>query len=221
MSTHFPPQLLLQRLRTCSLVGAIALVSIFTIAIAPALGQLSLFDTPEPTTISSRLGWNMNQMYACGNIRCSPVYLDGTRLFTVTSLPKNQLNSGEKYSLSAEERARDIQNTLNKIIQAKLNYYQQKRANNGEQTGESIDVETDVGTLLGQTVVFVPEQPGLVSRKIVTVTELDARYFENRIPDLARSWRINIDRQLEIAIAERQRLSRQPGQFLQQVLHNV
>ncbi|MDJ1185472.1 mechanosensitive ion channel family protein [Roseofilum casamattae] len=203
------------------MAGAIALGCIVMAAIAPALGQLSLFDTPEPTAISSRLGWNMNQMYACGNIRCSPVYLDGIRLFTVTSLPENKLNNGDNYSLSAEERARDIQNTLNKIIQAKLNHQTQNATKDGEPVKESIDVETGVGTLLGQTVVFVPEQPGLVSRKIVTITELDARYLEKSIPDLARAWRISIDRQLEIAIAERQRLSRQPLQFLQQVLHNI
>ncbi|MDJ1174950.1 mechanosensitive ion channel family protein [Roseofilum capinflatum] len=182
---------------------------------SPALSQLPLFPTSEPQHSTSALGWNINEMYDCGNILCSPVYVDGNFLFSVTSLPENQLNSGDQYILSAEERSKNIQNTLYRIINSKQIYDLEQKAADETYTSSSIKIE--VGELFGQTVVFLPDQEGLVSRKIVTITELDARYAEKQISNLAEEWKNKIQKQLQDSISEREELYQTPFQPLKTV----
>lgn len=179
-----------------------------TLSLSPALGQLPLLSTPETPQNQPGLGWNINEMSDCGNILCSPVYLDGQFLFYVTSLPENQLNSGDQYLPSAEERAKNIQNTLYKIIQSKREYEIQQKSLNPNYTPEPIKIE--IGPLFGQTVVFSPDQPGLVSRKIATITELDARYSEQQISALAQDWKKILEAQLQKSISERRTLLATP-----------
>jgi len=182
---------------------------------SPALSQIPLFPTSEPQQTTSALGWNINEMYDCGNILCSPVYVDGNFLFSVTSLPENQLNSGDQYILSAEERSKNIQNTLYRIIDSKQIYDRQQKA--ADETYDSSSIKIEVGELFGQTVVFSPDQKGLVSRKIVTITELDARYAEKQISDLAEEWKNKIQKQLQDSISEREGLYQAPFQPLKTV----
>lgn len=195
---------------------AIILSGLFS---SPALSQISIFPTSDPEQSPSTLGWNINQMYDCGNILCSPVYLDGAFLFAVTSLPENQLRSGDQYILSAEERSKNIQNTLYKIIRSKQDYNQQQTKEDRSYTSSPIKIE--VGFLFGQTVVFLPDQEGLVSRKIVTITELDARYSEQQISALAEAWKSIIEQQLKKSIYERQKLSKHPFQPVKKIAQRL
>jgi len=202
------------------MIGAfsITLICVFS-SISPAQGQIPLLAAPESSENQSNLGWNINQMYDCGNILCSPVYLDGEFLFEVTSLPENQLNQGDQYLLSAEERAKNIQNTLYKIIESKRQYEIQQQSINSNYTAEPI--ATEVGSLFGQTVVFLPDQEGLVSRKIVTITELDARYAEKHIDEVSEEWKNILQQRLQIAISERQRLLKTPFEPIKYLLQRL
>ncbi|MDJ1178419.1 mechanosensitive ion channel family protein [Roseofilum sp. BLCC_M91] len=186
---------------------------------SPALSQIPLFPTSEPQNSTSALGWNINEMYDCGNILCSPVYVDGNFLFSVTSLPENQLNSGDQYILSAEERAKNIQNTLYRIINSKQLYDLQQQETEENYNASSLKIE--VGELFGQTVVFLPDQEGLVSRKIVTITELDARYAEKQISNLAEEWKNTLEQQLHKSISEREKLFTVPFQPLKTVARRL
>lgn len=186
---------------------------------SPALSQIPLFSTSEPQNSTSALGWNINEMYDCGNILCSPVYVDGNFLFSVTSLPENQLNSGDQYILSAEERAKNIQNTLYRIINSKQLYDLQQKETEENYNASSLKIE--VGELFGQTVVFLPDQEGLVSRKIVTITELDARYAEKQISNLAEEWKNTLEQQLQKSISEREKLFTVPFQPLKTVARRL
>jgi small conductance mechanosensitive channel len=187
-----------------------------TLSLSPALGQLPLLSTPETPQNQPGLGWNINEMSDCGNILCSPVYLDGQFLFYVTSLPENQLNSKDQYLPSAEERAKNIQNTLYKIIQSKREYEIQQKSLNPNYTPEPIKIE--IGPLFGQTVVFSPDQPGLVSRKIATITELDARYSEQQISALAEDWKKILEAQLQKSISERRTLLETPWEPIKKMV---
>ncbi|MEM1367776.1 MAG: mechanosensitive ion channel domain-containing protein [Cyanobacteria bacterium P01_H01_bin.15] len=67
-----------------------------------------------------------------------------------------------------------------------------------------------VGIQNDQYVIFLPEQPGLVKRNIVTVTANDASYYGAETFELADSWRLAILRGLSAALFERDNLRQEP-----------
>ncbi len=117
-------------------------------------------------------------------------------------------------------KAEEIPSQVGNIIEKKQSESNQNQENISQFSdnlkNESIEIK--IGILNGETVIYTPKQPGITQQKILTITRLDSLYAAQSIPELAKTWQENIQKQLTLSIQERLEISNNPLQRLWRVL---
>ncbi len=86
---------------------------------APILAQFTFAPaSTESKTGKSQSIWNLNQTYTCGDVICSNVVIDGEQILTVASYP--EAKKDDNLYFSADQRASQIQSTIRRIIQSRV-----------------------------------------------------------------------------------------------------
>ena len=212
----------------CNLVVRFFLISLlsFTLTttwIPAAFGQISLFSVPQQNG-GEQLIWDINSPKPCGNLVCSTVYLDGSPLFTLAAQPTAETDRNS--ALSIDERSKNVQRILQQIINQKTNsqviarlfepslifdeQQQQLQLSPQEEVDSSEPLRVEVGVKNNQTVIFLPEQPGLQQQTILTINEYDALHNGKPIDELAQQWRDIIRNALDRSIQERRLQAENP-----------
>lgn len=94
---------------------------------------------------------------------------------------------------------------------------------NSQGTNQSLNLhpqtpKIEVGTLNNLTVIYAPEQPGLTTQTILTVTKYDVvANFANSELQLANIWQNRIIKELSIALKEREYYNKKPYIIIAQV----
>lgn len=129
-----------------------------------------------------------------GQIDVATVELDGQPLFRVASLPLTTPDQPETLTLTANQRKRQIEASIQEILATGINLRR---------------VDVTVGDLNNLTAILVSDQPRLQQELVVTVTEQDARLAQTSVSMLADQWATTLRGALIRAWEERRPEARQ------------
>ncbi|MBD0344618.1 MAG: mechanosensitive ion channel family protein [Coleofasciculus sp. Co-bin14] len=136
-----------------------------------------------------------------GNIVSAPVILDGRELFQVSAVGTSNSQANSDSLLPLGRRVEIYENNLEKIVQTGFD-------------PKTLSITT--GSLDGQTVIFASDRQQLSRRKILAISELDARIHGLSLSD----WTEHLTDIIQIALIRAQQ-ERQPSYLQHQAFISV
>lgn len=190
-------------------LGAIALALMATLLfnMTPALGQLPV---PLPSASPQPTEQRPSGVKRFGDLETAPVYFQNAVLLRV-AVPISQGASEESSAFRVDERARLIEDNLNRTVARDPDYDDQSDTRDYVTLFDPRSFRVEIAILNNDTILMARDGTNREAQVLLTVTDADARYQRLNKDELAIRWRDVLQQELQDALE-----AAQPEEMLRQ-----